>query len=324
MKKIFIVLLLLPIIAVSQMSNANNPMIKSKVASKEGKYIAGRAFTSTTCDTTYSQDIRKWSSIYVTVQTLDSATVLIKYQLSLDGSNWGTLTTKDSLQQISDGVMIKNVDFSNVAQGAGYIRFVFQFSNYSGYLGSTTPYYTVLIKEFDQGNNLGKWVSFMSTDSITRGSSNATYDANDVMSPSTTAAASGMFAMKNVAYQNGGRFIITDLQVSGDSLNATNGIFILFLYKDSSAINHIADHSPMVFSSAYFNNRIGEISGVLTSDGAGTGSTSVYAYQTNLNLQGGCASNATTIYIRWVWVGAYKGANPGTYRIKIKGLQEVL
>ena len=118
----------------------------SAVAAKHDVALSARAYTSSTNDTTYAVDIRKYSSINVTLQTTDSATILIKYRTSLDGTNWTALTTIDSLVQSSDVSVIKNYTASTVAIGCSYVQFAFQFSALSRPLGTTTPAYSATVK----------------------------------------------------------------------------------------------------------------------------------------------------------------------------------
>jgi hypothetical protein len=118
----------------------------SAVAAKHDVALSNRAYTSSTNDTTYAVDIRKYSSVNLTLQTTDSATILIKYRLSLDGTNWTTLTTIDSLVQSADGVAIKNYTASTVALGCSYVQFALAFSALSRPAGTTTPAYWATVK----------------------------------------------------------------------------------------------------------------------------------------------------------------------------------
>jgi hypothetical protein len=170
------------------------------------------------------------------------------------------------------------------------------------------------------------WRSFVATDSIKRVHDALQYSANDVMTNDSVAARAKFFAF-NAAAQNGGRFIITDVQVSIDSLNSTNGNYLLVFDKDSSLTNHIADNATYLMLGSNFGNRVGEITGGLQQTGmtANTSTTlNAWDYQTGVNLQGGAATNSTYVYARWVWLAAFTPPFNGTVRIKIKGLQEVL
>jgi hypothetical protein len=59
--------------------------------------------------------------------TTDTVVVVIKYRLSLDGTNWTALTTVDSLRDTTSAVFTKNINMSTLAIGHSYIQFVFSF-----------------------------------------------------------------------------------------------------------------------------------------------------------------------------------------------------
>jgi hypothetical protein len=171
------------------------------------------------------------------------------------------------------------------------------------------------------------WRSFVTNDSIVRVRDAAAYSASCVMTNDSTAA-KGKFLAFNVGASNGGRFIITDVMVTTDSLNSANGGYLLVLYQDTSIVNHIADKGAMVMNGSQFSNRVGEVIGALQTTGevsAGTAATvSTWDYQTGVNLMATCGVSTTYIYARWVWLAAFQPAFHGVYRVKIKGFQEVL
>lgn len=116
--------------------------------------IRKASFTVNTVDTTEAIQIGDYKTILLNLQSFDSATILIKYQLALDTvsftTGWSTLTTIDSLTQSADGSVIKSKDLTSTVLGAKFVRFVFDFDNVSGYLGSTSPKYsaTILLRKY--------------------------------------------------------------------------------------------------------------------------------------------------------------------------------
>ncbi len=104
--------------------------------------IQGKAFTSSTVDTTQALDISQFITVQIAVQTLDTATCITKYQLSLDGTNWTALAVIDTLSQTADGSVIRSYDCSTIAVGVKFIRWVFSFTA----AGVTTPNYTAMSK----------------------------------------------------------------------------------------------------------------------------------------------------------------------------------
>lgn len=91
------------------------------------KRIENRTWTFSTVDTTAPQNIKKYSSINFALMTTDTVVVVIKYRLSLDGTNWTALTTVDSLRDTTSAVFTKNINMSTLAIGHSYIQFVFSF-----------------------------------------------------------------------------------------------------------------------------------------------------------------------------------------------------
>lgn len=97
-------------------------------------------YTASTSDTSISYNTRGWKTFFVTVQSKDSADLLIKYQLSLNDSTWSAIATKDSLTTATDTGDLKTVDLSSAIGGALYVRVIIA-QNASYRLGTTTPKY---------------------------------------------------------------------------------------------------------------------------------------------------------------------------------------
>lgn len=112
--------------------------------------VRDRAFTSSTTDTTEAINLAQYKTVLYTLQSLDSASVIISYALSLDGSNWTSFTVQDSLKQNADGSVVKSIDFTSLALGAKYIRFRNKFSADAYPVGTTSAKYHayILLKRF--------------------------------------------------------------------------------------------------------------------------------------------------------------------------------
>jgi hypothetical protein len=86
--------------------------------------ILNRTYTAAKLDTTEAIGCLPWVNTYVNLQTKDSASIHIKYQLSIDGVTWGVLTTIDSLSTASNTGAFKSVSMGATILGANYIRFI--------------------------------------------------------------------------------------------------------------------------------------------------------------------------------------------------------
>lgn len=104
--------------------------------------LVNRAYNAGTNDTT--QAIQTGKSTFLTLASKDSASLTIKYQLSLDGVNWGALTTTDSLSTANDNGDAKSLNVDNIALGAPFVRFTFS-QNPSFRLGKTSATYTARV-----------------------------------------------------------------------------------------------------------------------------------------------------------------------------------
>jgi hypothetical protein len=103
--------------------------------------IKDRTYAASQIDTTEAIPCRNFKSIYVSVATKDSLSMLIRYRLSLDGFSWGNSTTLDSLVYVTTtGVGVKNVDFTSTIGGFSFVQFVFTVQAWQR--GTTTPTYS--------------------------------------------------------------------------------------------------------------------------------------------------------------------------------------
>lgn len=98
-----------------------------------------------TADTTEWIYLTPYEEVYLSVQSKDSATILIKYQLSVDRVALGTLTTIDSLQTTSNAGNLKTINVLTVAGGAPYVRYVLAKSALAFPLGTSTATYSAVV-----------------------------------------------------------------------------------------------------------------------------------------------------------------------------------
>ena len=140
MKKIFL-LLFLPCVMFGQ-SNISNKVEYAKTF-RLGTQILNLAYVANQSDTSQIVKCSDYTSTFVTVQSKDSASIHIKYQLSVDGVTWGTLNTQDSLSTASNTGDVKSLNMSTIALGANYIRYVFNQTAFR--VGTSSATYTALI-----------------------------------------------------------------------------------------------------------------------------------------------------------------------------------
>ena len=171
------------------------------------------------------------------------------------------------------------------------------------------------------------WTAWTAIDSMSRPQDATPYSINDVYTSTTTAASMKLFCFHNVANANGGFFKINTARARTDTAFTTSSILcMLTLFKDSSLVNHIADNaqSPMLGTGTAFKNVIGEIIISLGTTGGGTGSTTCWGFNTNVGIQGYCASGSKDIYARLTWLTACTYSNGGKIYFELEGQKEVL
>jgi hypothetical protein len=103
-----------------------------------GTQILDMAYVSEQIDTTQAFGPVDFAAVFVNVQSKDSASILIKYQLSSDGVTWGALTTLDSLSTAAGD--FKSVNLTASLLGAYRARLIFTIQDYR--LGTSTATYT--------------------------------------------------------------------------------------------------------------------------------------------------------------------------------------
>ena len=135
MKRILFLALILPVLASAQFPVTFKTIMSG--SSTQGAEMKGKTFTFGSTDTTQPQNISASSVVHLGLQTTDTVSVIIKYQLSMDGQNWTSVVTLDSSRQTSSGTAVKALNLSTATLGMFYIRYLFQFTKSNVY-GSTT------------------------------------------------------------------------------------------------------------------------------------------------------------------------------------------
>lgn len=146
MKKLLLLLLILPVMATAQ----NQFNVFGLVDSVDGSTsMADHSFAGTANDTLLLEPIyvAHYKTIYFGIQAADSVTFLIDYALSYDGTNYTAFTLKDSLSHATSGYGIKSVDLTSTVLGAPWFKIRLRTSALAFALGTTSPtfrpYYTL-------------------------------------------------------------------------------------------------------------------------------------------------------------------------------------
>lgn len=138
MKK-FLWLFLVPMFLQAQVNppnvNYTNPARAIKInhssTAQPDTEIFQRTYTTVLADTTEVLNCGDFTSVYVVLQSLDTATILVKYALSVDGKNFPAYQTIDSLQVKASTGTVKSVNFTTTAGGAKFVRFILAFDTKS-------------------------------------------------------------------------------------------------------------------------------------------------------------------------------------------------
>ena len=114
--------------------------------------ISGRSYSASRLDTTIAYPCADWKSFYVTVQSKDSASCIIRYQISADSGgvstmSWSASAIKDSLSTTNNAGDVKSADVSGQVLGAKWVRFIFDFTS-GATQGSTTNTYSATLKRY--------------------------------------------------------------------------------------------------------------------------------------------------------------------------------
>lgn len=123
--------------------NASAQRLTEKISTVNDTVIIGRTYTAATVDTSKTIDVRYADDYFVGLIVRDSATILVKYQVSMNNSTWSPVLTKDSISTVSNTGSADVVDFTNEVRGAAYIRFIFTESPYATH-GTTSNTYDVI------------------------------------------------------------------------------------------------------------------------------------------------------------------------------------
>ena len=91
-----------------------------------GAQFLNRAYTvHAQTDTTQAIGLFNIARHYISIQSKDSASIIIKYQLSVDGVTWGVLNTQDSLSTASNIGDVETLNMTTEVLGARYVRYIF-------------------------------------------------------------------------------------------------------------------------------------------------------------------------------------------------------
>lgn len=140
-------LLLLPILVYGQTNKSDYFYTNNGAGGSYTTKISARAYTGTTDDTTGAIGTQDYGTFQFTLSTLDSATILIYYQLSQNGTSWSTRTLLDSLNSGTQATGFKTLDFTGYVLGAWFVRFEFVFSVLARPVGTTSATYTATYKQ---------------------------------------------------------------------------------------------------------------------------------------------------------------------------------
>lgn len=149
MKKLLLILLF-PVLAFAQNYNNSYAVLDSAGGTVS---LYGHSFAGTDNDTIITEPVYivNYKTVYLNLMSLDSASILIDYAVSDDGTNYNAYAAKDSLSHSTAGANgFKSVDFTSTTLGAAYVRFRFRTSALAFPLGTTTPTFTptVVLKRY--------------------------------------------------------------------------------------------------------------------------------------------------------------------------------
>jgi len=151
---LFLLLFLIPIGLTAQTNsdyrNQDRILVLNMNEGNTVDLLYNYAYTASTVDTTEWVNLANFANAYLTLQSKDSCTLLINYQLSVDGVALGVSTLLDSLSTASDAGALKTLNFGTTALGATYGRFIFTGSAQAFPEGTTSATYTakVLLRKY--------------------------------------------------------------------------------------------------------------------------------------------------------------------------------
>jgi hypothetical protein len=96
------------------------------------------AYTTGQIDTCEAIQPWQFASVSIAVQSLDSASITIKYRSSIDGTNWGQVTTLDSLSTADAGY--KEIALTTGTLYANYVQMILTVNAFR--LGVTSATYS--------------------------------------------------------------------------------------------------------------------------------------------------------------------------------------
>jgi len=136
--------------ALSQYTNEDRYIALNMNLGNNVAKIQNRTYTASTVDTTEWLDIANLANVYLTLQSKDSCTLLINYQLSIDRVALGVSTLIDSLSSSAAAGNLKSLNALTTAIGSPYVRYIFTGSAKAFPEGTTTNTYTAkaLLKKY--------------------------------------------------------------------------------------------------------------------------------------------------------------------------------
>ena len=136
--------------ALSQYTNEDRIIALNMNEGNNVAKIQNRTYTATTVDTTEWLHLANLANVYLTLQSKDSCTLLIRYQLSVDRVALGLSTLLDSLSTSAAAGNAKSLNIGTTSLGAPFIRFFLAGSALAFPEGTTTNTYTakMLLKKY--------------------------------------------------------------------------------------------------------------------------------------------------------------------------------
>lgn len=136
MKTLYAILFMVSV-AYSQSGYTSPMAVRHAVAPTMDTLITERTWLFGQIDTTSAIDLGGFGNALPAIQTTDTVSVIIKYQLSQNGTDWTAITTLDSSRQTSATSAVWSSNITTTVLGKRYIRFTFSFTKSNVY-GSTT------------------------------------------------------------------------------------------------------------------------------------------------------------------------------------------
>ena len=289
--------------------------------STQGALLYNRTFSGPSNDT-IKVPLGNIGSLIVSLEAMDTTSILVSYATSYNDTNYTTFATVDSLKLQASGNLAKNFDFTPYIQGRNFIKINFLASASAYALGVVNPIYTATVEKISQPvvqavntvsypivTSIAKQAQ--QTITITRPATNITYTA-------TYAVQNGSSTFKvfsNVVSAAGGAGTIQTALMTIDTANTTGGTFNLYVFSDTTGLYGVpvADNVAQPFTAAALNKLAGVIGFTLAT--GGVGSTAAYSY-----VSPALRFTTTTypnLYVLLTATGAYHPDNSGNIKLTL-------